>query len=268
MDAPSGPREEIVPRLTPAVGRSLDVLELFLGVQETLSAPEITELLGLPRTTVHELVHTLLARGYLEQDRAREYRYRLGRRLFELGSAYSQRLDLAQIGAGVADDLAGRCNETVNVAVLDGAEVIYVAKADSTRTVRMVSAVGRRLPAQRTAVGKVLLAELPESELAERLGGARQTGTAPARPVERLALLAELADVHRLGFAVERCESNADVCCAAAPVRDHTMRVVAAVSVSVPAARWNDVPEPTWAAVALDGARRLSTALGAPLDAP
>jgi DNA-binding IclR family transcriptional regulator len=147
-------------RAVPAVSRALDILELFL-TDDTLSAPEITARLGLPRTTVHELVNTLVDRDYLTAEAGAPTRYRLGIRLFQLGGHFADRLDFTREAQEVAAEIAAACGETVHVALLDGSDVVYVAKVDSTHPVRMVSAVGRRLPAHCTAVGKVLLSALP-----------------------------------------------------------------------------------------------------------
>lgn len=148
-------------RLVPAVTRALDILELFLDGDGTLSAPDIVRKLQLPRTTVHELVTTLAARSYIVQVPGQPGRYRLGVRPYQLGSRYAEQLDLAAEGQQVARSVAETCDETVHVAILEGTDVIYIAKVDSTHAVRMVSAAGRRLPAHCTSVGKMLLASFP-----------------------------------------------------------------------------------------------------------
>ena len=130
-------------RVVPAVSRALDILELFLD-RPTLSAPEITDRLELPRTTVHELLGTLVERAYLVPVGGQPTRYRIGMRLFQLGASFADHLDLAREAQDVAHDIAAACDETVHIAVLDGADVVYIAKVDSTHPVRMVSAVGRR----------------------------------------------------------------------------------------------------------------------------
>ena len=106
-------------RIVPAVARALDVLELFLGDHETLSTPEIVARLGLPRTTGHELVTTLVARSWLAPVPGAPGRFRLGVRSFQLGSAYAGRLDLAREGRAVAEEVAAARDETVHVAILD-----------------------------------------------------------------------------------------------------------------------------------------------------
>ncbi|MEU5024654.1 IclR family transcriptional regulator [Streptomyces milbemycinicus] len=250
-------------RLVPAVTRALDILELFLDGDGTLSAPEITRKLGLPRTTVHELVTTLAARSYLVQVPDQPGRYRLGVRPYQLGSRYAEQLDLAAEGQQVARSVAETCDETVHVAILEGADVIYIAKVDSTHAVRMVSAAGRRLPAHCTSVGKMLLASLSEEDLAARIPEdkplAAMTDNSITSPQE---LRRHLAAIRERGIAVEQRESNPDVSCVAAPVRDSVGKVVAALSISVPMIRWSEERQEELAELAAKGAGELSARLG------
>jgi DNA-binding IclR family transcriptional regulator len=249
-------------RRTPALERSLDILELFTDGRESISAPEVVEELGLPRTTVHELLNTLTSRQYLHRHPDVPGRYRLGIQLFRLGSAYSDHVDTAKIGQQVAQELVRACNETAHVAVLDHRHIVYIAKVDSSHAVRMVSSLGRRLPAHCTALGKVLLAALPDDVLRERLAEAPLEALSERSVTEVPALLRELAAVRETGTAVEVCEANPDVCCVGAPVRDRTGQVVAALSISVPLHRWSDERCEELRALVRDGADRYTAALG------
>ncbi|MFG2626466.1 IclR family transcriptional regulator [Streptomyces sp. NPDC048473] len=250
-------------RLVPAVTRALDILELFLEGDGTLSAPDIVRKLQLPRTTVHELVTTLAVRSYITPVPERPGYYRLGVRPYQLGSRYAEQLDLAAEGQAVARSVAETCDETVHVAILEDTHVIYIAKVDSTHAVRMVSATGRRLPAHCTSVGKVLLASLPEKELSSRVpDGAELVAMTPHSITDPGALREALAAIRERGIAVESRESNPDVSCVAAPVRDRSGRVVAALSVSVPMIRWSDARQEELAQLATKGAADLSQRLG------
>lgn len=250
-------------RLVPAVTRALDILELFLDGDGTLSAPEITRRLDLPRTTVHELVTTLAARNYLVPLPDQPGRYRLGVRPYQLGSRYAEQLDLAAEGQQVARSVAETCDETVHVAILEGVDVIYIAKVDSTHAVRMVSAAGRRLPAHCTSVGKMLLASLPEGELEARLPAAEPLAAmTPNSLTEPAALREALADIRERGTAVEERESNPDVNCVAAPVRNSSGQTVAALSISVPTIRWSEERRGELEELAVKGAGELSARLG------
>lgn len=249
-------------RLVPALTRAMDILELFLEGDGTLTAPDVIRRLGLPRTTVHELLSTLAARSYLVALPDQPGRYRLGVRTYQLGSRYAEQLDLAAEGQQVAREVAETCDETVHVAVLEDTDVIYIAKVDSTHAVRMVSAAGRRLPAHCTSVGKMLLAMLPQAELEARLAHHELVAMTPGSLTDPAALRAELDRVRERGTAVEHRESNPDVSCVAAPVRDSGGRVVAALSISVPMIRWSDEREDELARLASNGANALSARLG------
>ncbi|WP_327297863.1 MULTISPECIES: IclR family transcriptional regulator [unclassified Streptomyces] len=249
-------------RLVPAVTRALDILELFLEGNGSLSAPDVTRRLQLPRTTVHELLTTLAARSYLVPVPEQPGHYRLGVRTYQLGSRYAEQLDLAAEGRRVAREVAETCDETVHVAILEDTDVIYVAKVDSTHAVRMVSAAGRRLPAHCTSVGKMLLASLPDAELTARISGRELSAMTPDSVTDPAALREALALVRERGVAAEHRESNPDVSCVAAPVRDGSGQVVAALSISVPMIRWSEERERELAQLALDGAAELSTRLG------
>jgi IclR family transcriptional regulator, KDG regulon repressor len=249
-------------RAVPAVSRALDILELFLD-RPTLSAPQVTERLRLPRTTVHELLTTLVDRGYLETIAGAPTRYRLGMRLFQLGSQFANRLDLVREAQEAASDVAAVCDETVHVAVLDGTSVVYVAKVDSTHPVRMVSAVGRRLPAHCTAVGKMLLSSLSEEALdAHYPRGSALPGMTPNSIVSPTRLRVHLQEVREAGVAWDDCESNEAVRCVSAGVRDHTGRMIAAMSISVPTIRWTDERSAEWADLIRRGSETLSARLG------
>lgn len=249
-------------RVVPAVSRALDIMELFLD-RSTLSAPDITDRLGLPRTTVHELVGTLVERSYLVPVGGQPTRYRLGMRVFQLGASFADQLDLAREAQEVAHEVAAACDETVHIAVLDGSDVVYIAKVDSTHPVRMVSAVGRRLPAHCTGVGKMLLSSLtPEALDARYPRGANLPAMTPRSITSPSRLRSHLAEVRTEGLAYDDCESNDAVCCVAAGVYDHTGAMVAAMSISVPTIRWSEQRRIEWSGLIRHGAAMLSTRLG------
>ncbi len=249
-------------RAVPALMRALDILELFLTGTD-YSAPEITARLGLPRTTVHELLTTLVARSYLAPDPDKPNRYRLGIRVFQLGSAFAERLDLARESQAISREVAAACDETVHVAVLDGTDVVYIAKVDSTHPVRLVSAVGRRLPAHCTGVGKMLLSGLSEEALDARYPKDRPLPAMTPRSITSPTRLKQhLAEIRQRGLAYDYCESNDAAACVAAPVYDASGAMVAAMSISVPILRWNDQRREELGHLVAEGARRLSTQLG------
>ena len=252
-------------RTVPAVQRALALLELFLGEREELSSRDITQELGLPRTTTHELIHTLLDLGYLIPSPMQPGNFRLGVRVLQLGMTYASRLQLATEGREVAEQIAHGCAETVHVAVRDGPGVVYIVKVDSTRAVRMVSAQGRRIPAHCTSVGKVLLAQLSDDEIDELYAGtAGLEQLTPNSITDIDKLKKSLKMVRYDGIAFEREESTPEIACVGAPVRDHTGAVVAAMSIAVPVTRWGSRSDDDWAELVRRGAAMLSRRLGSP----
>src|SRR3954468_17390405 len=249
---------------SPALRRGLDILELFLdSATEELRVPEIVERLDLPRASVHELVRTLVDRGYLSEHPRRPNTYVLGVRAFQLGSSYERSLDLVREGTRVAADVVARCNETVQMTILDRTDVVFIAKVDSTAPVRLVSDVGRRLPAHCTAGGKALLSALDDELLtASYPADGRLPMLTPSSINSLDRLRTQLAEVRSRGWASEYCESNDDVFCVAAPVHDRTGAAVAAMSISVPSVRWSTEREGLLSAEVVESAREVSTALG------
>src|SRR5690606_14928504 len=114
--------------------------------------------------SVHELLKTLTSREYLELDPATNT-YRLGPRVLQLGNAYSARFDMLTTANAIARSLSARCDETVSVAIREGADVFYLAKVEPRDPLRLPSQIGQRLPANSTALGKALLAYLSPDTL-------------------------------------------------------------------------------------------------------
>lgn len=247
-------------RKTPALMRCFDILELFPASEGGLTAPAIAEMTGLPRTTVHELLGTMVDRKYLRRD-ALEGTYHLGITLFSLGNAFAERLDLHAAGLRVAREVASLCDETVNIGILDGPDVIYLCKVDSTQAVRMISRTGGRAPAACTGLGKAMLAFLSKGDY-EAIVGSGLPRLTPRSIVDRDELDRQMAETRQRGVAFEVGESTPGVSCVAAPVRDHAGRVIASLSISVPDMRWSQRSPQEWSDLATTGARALSRDFG------
>jgi IclR family acetate operon transcriptional repressor len=242
------------PRDAPASGgvqsveRALDLLEVLAAGPQGMS--EVAVAAGLPDATAHRLLRTLVARGYVRQGPDR--RYALGTRLLGLGDG-ARRAAVTAAGPFLAH-LVEVSGETANLAVLEGDHVVYVAQVPSAHRLRMFAEVGRRVSVHSTAVGKVLLAGLPDADveaLVARTGLAGRTARTLTTPDR---LLAELATVRRQGWAVDDEEEELGVRCLAVPVADGR-RTVAAMSVSGPTTRVPATPPAT-----LVGAMRESAA--------
>jgi DNA-binding IclR family transcriptional regulator len=191
---------------------------------------------GLPRTTVHRICRALEQEGFVETDGASGH-LRLGPGL--MAFAVTSRRDLHTIIGGYLERLSRELNETVDLAVLDGSEVLFVAQHPApVRVLMAVSHVGARFPAHCTSNGKALLAQLPDEEVVRRLPPRLEI---PARGevISREALLAELAQVRVSGVAYDREEHRAGICAVGVVVSDVDGNV-ASITVPMPAARFRE----------------------------
>ncbi len=255
--------EVVVSRKIPSIKRAFDVLELFLKGNRELSVPEIVARLNFPRTTAYEIVNTLLACGYLTTVEGQPNRVSLGFKAFEIGSVYAANVNLISEGRRVTMALVAKSDETIQIAIRDHTEVIFIAKADCTKMVRLVSTVGSRLPAHCTAVGKMLLSSLSDEEVIDLYEDQEQLPQMTANSIASISqLLQELEMIRRRGLAYDDCESNIDVRCVAAPVYDGRGEMVAAMSFSVPITRMSLGKQNELAGIIRKGAEELSRNLG------
>ncbi|MBE1487430.1 IclR family transcriptional regulator [Plantactinospora soyae] len=228
----TGPVEAFQP--VKSAGRTLDVLEALADSPRRRSLVELARDLGIPKSSLHGLLRTMIQRGWVEADLTGT-RFGLGVRALQVGAAYLEADDATGLLSGVLDELASRFGETVHLGRLDGPHVVYLAKRESVHPLRLYSAIGRHLPAHATALGKVLLAERPDEAVDRLLSWplpalTRHTVTDPS------LLHAELATVRARGYAVDREENTEGIVCFAMAVPLHSP-AVDAISLSVPAAR-------------------------------
>lgn len=243
--------------------RTIDVLGLLADHVSGLTLREIGSELGLPKSSAFGLMCTLVERKVVRlSQRDGLSVYRLGHRVFEIGQAFMQTTDLLGDGLHVVKELSISTGETAHLAVLDGYEVVYLAKHESIHPIRMVSIVGRRLSAHSCGVGKALLAGLSDAEVISRFGdpGAMQALT-KSTLTDVDALLADIKQVRERGYSIEREESSVGIACVAAPVYD-TTGVVAATSLSIPVGRFSQSSEHEVAQRVLKAATTLSERLG------
>src|SRR5688500_16916306 len=198
-----------------SLGRAFDVLELMAAADGEIGLSRLAEESGLPGPTIHRIVRTLVARGYVLQLPSR--RYTLGPRLIGLGSGAQ-----ASVEAWASPPLhalAEETGETANLAMLDLDRVVYVAQVSSTRhTMRMFTEVGRRVAVHCTGVGKALLAQLPDDDVRRMLAAAGMPAATPHTITDVEAMLEELEVIRAQGYAVDDGEQELGVRCVAVAV--------------------------------------------------
>jgi DNA-binding IclR family transcriptional regulator len=216
--------------------RVLDIIELLARERSGLSFTALLRTLQLPKSSLHELLGVLVRRGYVTLS-PETRSYTLGLRVWESGQAYLRQHDLASEARPIMDEIVRTLNETVQLAVLDGVENVYLAIVNCTHALRLQSEVGKRLPAYATGLGKVLLAHLDSDELDRRLASQTLSQFTPNTLATLPALLGQLALVRQLGFAVDNQEYTPGLRCVAVPITNDSGRTVAAMSVSIPLLR-------------------------------
>ena len=212
--------------------KTLDILEEIKSVDGGYKLADLARKMDLPKATVYRILATLEGRGYL--DRAPDGGYRVARKLFELQRSQPFEQVLQTVARPVMERLVAWCKETVNLGILDAGEVVVINTVESPMTVRMSSKIGNRRHFHATALGKVMLAAMPEKEvhrLVKLKGLPRLTSTTITT---RSALEAELQTVRRQGWALDDQENEIGGRCISAAIEGPGGRVAAALSISGP----------------------------------
>jgi len=220
--------------------RTLEILETLSKSNEKKSVATLSRALNIPKSSLHGLLRTMEASGWLETD-ATGTMFGLGLRALILGNAYIESDDIVGMAQPVLDSLAELTGETVHLGRLDGEDIVYLAKRESRHTLRLFSAVGRRLPAHATALGKAILALLPDEEVDARLTFPLAALT-ETTIVDKDALHEELARIRAVGWSVDDGENSPGIRCIGVALTSRGGSLNA-LSCSVPASRMTDERE-------------------------
>jgi DNA-binding IclR family transcriptional regulator len=240
--------------------RGLEVLEFMAARDGEATVTEVARVLSVDRSTSSRLLATLEARGFVEQDPDTQ-RYRLGTKLTLLSNVVLRSRNLGAVGHEVVRSLAESSGEGAHLAILTGADAVFIDHVDGRERLTINTSIGEHDPTYCTAIGRALLSGLSEDAIRELLADVvmkrftRKTVTSIDRVVESARL------VRQQGYAFDDEERHVGVQCVAAPVFDHTGRVVAAVGISGPTGRIASATERTIREV-LSASRSLSTRLG------
>ncbi len=226
--------ERIKTRLS-SVANALRLMKAFSGDDTEIGISALAQRLGLAKSTVHRLAATLITEGMLEQD-PENGKYRLGLALFELGALVRRKMDVTNEARPFLKALRDSTGETIHLAVLDHASVLYINKMESRQAIRMSSDIGGRAPAYCTADGKALLAFQPEELLVQIFKNGFPART-PNTITDLAALRRDLAAIRACGYAIDNEESEIGMRSVAAPIRTHSGAVVASLSIAGPTHR-------------------------------
>lgn len=224
---------------TTSVDNALWLLQL-IGERQALRVAEAAEVLGVARSTAHRLLTALRRRGFVLQDRPNGA-YRPGPALYEIGLAAVNRIDIRRIARPVLEQIRDQTQETVSLAILEGATIRFVDCAESPRSVRVGNRTGVVRAVHTTAVGKAILAGLSDAEVVRRFPGGELPPTTTAAALTDLDVLrAELATIRSQGYAINWEESADGVCAVAVSLRNTAGQPLAGLGIAAPSARMGD----------------------------
>jgi IclR family transcriptional regulator, KDG regulon repressor len=218
-----------------SVDKTLSILELIARHAKGVSLAELVKNIDIPKTTAHRILDVLTARGYVDW-RADSERYSLGIKALELGISGLVGLDIVEVAIPYLQDLSAQVGETSFLCVYNNGDVVYLYKAEGTRSIQTTARLGSRRPAYCTALGKAILAHLPIEET-DRIFEKKLVKFTDKTVIERVRLYEEFAQARTNGYAVDDEGIEVQLTCVAVPIYDYTGRVIGAISLSGPTSR-------------------------------
>ncbi|GAA4246228.1 IclR family transcriptional regulator domain-containing protein [Dactylosporangium darangshiense] len=222
------------PDFVQSLERGLAVIRAFDATRPELTLSEVAALTGVTRAAARRFLLTLSELGYVRSDGRQ---FSLTPRVLELGYAYLSGLSLPAIAEPHLEALVAQVNESSSVSVLDGADIVYVARVPTSRIMTVMISVGTRFPAYATSMGRVLLAGLEPADLDALLAGTEPRRLTPHTVADAAALRCEIERARVQGWALVDQELEEGLRSVAAPIRDRAGRVVAALNLSTAASR-------------------------------
>ncbi len=244
-----------------SVQRALDILNLFDKGHVELGNTEIAKLMDLPTGTAAGLIYTLRINHYLDQNPANR-KYRLGLKLAERAAVLLDQLDLRKVAEPFLEELRDWCGESVNLAIRDGNEVVYIERMFGDQALGIRSELGRRGSLHSTALGKAICSYLPESEQQKLILSYDFFSVTPHTITDRDAFSKELRDIYQRGYAVDEQENELWGRCVGAPIINTFGYPIAAISISVPIQRFPEEHIEKYGRKLIDIANTISHQMG------
>jgi DNA-binding IclR family transcriptional regulator len=219
-------------RTVQSLERAFSILEAIAGSDQPLSLAELSRATGLHTSTAFHLIKTLILLGYVRQEDTK--RYRIGPRLFMQAAGASNEIGLVNLATPHLKRLADETGETAHLAVRADNGIAVIAKVEARSTVRSSERLGIVRPAHCTAIGKVLLADLPDDELENYLRTETFKAFTPKTITDHASIREEVRRVAASGIAYDDAEFSEELRCVAAPVRNYMRHTVASLGISGP----------------------------------
>ena len=244
-----------------SVGKALQILESFSIDRSELSISELERILSLPKVSIYRFLRILLKRGFITQN-PQTRKYRLGIKVFELGSLVLVDMELRKVAFPLIEDLSRNSGETVHLGVLDRHQVVSIEGTESGYSLRISLPLGKRVYLHSTGIGKAILAFLEDGEIDEIVENQGLPRFMPNTITDPKALKKEIQKIRKRGYAVDNEENEPGVRCVAAPILDSSHHVIASISISGPTVRITGKKIPNLAKMVIETSQQISTALG------
>jgi DNA-binding IclR family transcriptional regulator len=241
--------------------RTILIIEAIAEKKEGLSHGDISQFLNIPKSSLTSLLSTLVDRDYVVFDKATRH-YLLGPQLLRLAGRYLERMALVQLGRPIVREITGSTDESAEIAIRSGPDIVIVCKEDCTRPLKMVIQIGDRAPLYATAAGKAILANLSDDEQEEYLYSARLKEITAKTTIDIDKLRRELKIIQSGAIAYSREEFNEGIIAMATPILAPGNRVAGSIVVPVPALRFSPQKEAAIEKALRQGAAALSDRLG------
>lgn len=219
-----------------SVDRALSILEVLADYSKGLGVTEISDKVGLHKSTVYRLLSTLLYKSYVMQDHETN-KYKLTMKLFELGNKKTKDMNILTASKPYTKELMEKVNEVIHLVIREGNNTVYIDKVEADNTIRMASTIGTRSPLYSTSVGKVILAHLTDEEVEAIWNNSNIVKRTENTITNLEEMKKELKKVKQQGYAIDNEENEIGVRCVGSPLFNRFGDIEGAISISGPTIR-------------------------------
>lgn len=237
------------------------IFDILIKKNQPVSIHELSEVLNIYPSSIHRILDTLNYLGYIEK-KLDSGTYQIGLKAIELGMVKLNQIGLIEEAMPYVEALSKEFNENVYLGVLFEGEVMFQAKKEAHRRIRLVTHIGTRAPLHSTSLGKVLIADLSKIERKKIIGNKNLWRITKKTIINKKVLENEIEKIQKLGYAMDDEENENEIKCIAAPIKDNKRKVVAAISISGPSYRFNTAQQKIMIKAVIETAKQISSRLG------
>jgi DNA-binding IclR family transcriptional regulator len=243
-----------------SIDRAVAILECFSEEKKELRLSEISEKLDLNKSTVHGIITTLKYHGFISQDEETQ-KYKLGIRFIEFGDLVTNSLNIRNATLSVIDEVCGKIEETIHVAILDGLDIVWIEKKECNKSIKTSTKIGARLPAYTTADGKIILCYQDKDKINNYLPK-RIPKFTPNTITGKAGFIKRLEEARKNGYIIDNEEFVEGIKCVAAPIFDHEGNVRFSLSTTGPAFRMTEEKIEELVIIITEAANEISRRIG------